>query len=434
VIFRPELSWEFLPREEITSRTLRALRNHVRHLKASSSYYSEALFDITLDDITSFDRFETLPFTAPDTLATRNDALCGVSNDEITETVIVDTDTTPQRPYPVFLTASDTDRIAFDAALGYHACGITPGDTVVVLLDTNKPDIAGLSAYMGLKLLGANVIRFTNALSRLNTAFMQRLQPSAFVGDAHSLQALIKTLRDIGMAEDAFTDKKVICAGFDIRDESMHPTILGKTLGTLFGSNVYSFQPFSMCQCGFWECSAQNGLHLHPELAYAEIVDSAGTRITDDKPGELVLTPLGLEAMPLLRVKTGITAYCLSDSCSCGRNAQRIVPFDTAPSTPVQPESQRHPVPERIAHILDSFDQIQDYVIIMESDRAHAEKISIHALISPQMVHTVYRMIHAQCNIDAPILVSNPATIQSIRGSREATDKIIDKRGGYGAS
>ena len=49
--FRPDFSWEFLSVDEITSKSVRAVRNHVRHVKEVSAYYREALFDVFPEDI-----------------------------------------------------------------------------------------------------------------------------------------------------------------------------------------------------------------------------------------------------------------------------------------------------------------------------------------------------------------------------------------------
>ncbi len=428
MIFRPELSWESLSQEEIRTRTLRALRNHIRHIKTSSSFYSELLFDVSDDTVASFDDFRKLPFTDATTLAKRNDAFCMTGSESITETVLVDDALHTSTAIPVFLTASDADRMAFDMALGLHACGVTSEDTVLLLIDMNNPDMVGLSIYHGLKLLGANVIRAGDFKGKSMKTTLQRLRPSVFAGTLTSLNAITTHLGECGLSADAFSDKKVFCAGYDLRNDTMQLNQDGAALAHFFGAHIFSFQPLGACQSALWECPAQKGLHIHPELTFAEIIDEQERVITDDKPGELVITTLGIEGMPLLRFKTGKHAFALTDSCSCGRNSRRIVPIDTTHAQSVSRESTQESIPGQITRILDSFEQIQDYVVIIEHDAANNRKITIHALISPQMVHTVYRMLHAKLNIDIPILVSNPATIQSIRGTQDNNGKIIDTR------
>ena len=61
--FNPKLSWEFLSADEIASKTIRALRNHIKHVKEVSPYYKEAFWDIAADDIKHLDDFHRLAFT-----------------------------------------------------------------------------------------------------------------------------------------------------------------------------------------------------------------------------------------------------------------------------------------------------------------------------------------------------------------------------------
>jgi len=73
------------------------------------------------------------------------------------------------------------------------------------------------------------------------------------------------------------------------------------------------------------ECPAHSGLHVLEDLFYPEIIDPAsGQRLPDGQEGELVLTTLCKEAMPMLRYRTGdVTAIC-TEPCPCGRTLRRI--------------------------------------------------------------------------------------------------------------
>lgn len=73
------------------------------------------------------------------------------------------------------------------------------------------------------------------------------------------------------------------------------------------------------------ECSAHQGLHVLEDLFFPEIVDPAcGRPLPDGEEGELVLTTLSKQAMPMLRYRTGdITAIC-PGTCPCGRTLRRM--------------------------------------------------------------------------------------------------------------
>jgi len=74
------------------------------------------------------------------------------------------------------------------------------------------------------------------------------------------------------------------------------------------------------------ECAAaRDGVHVWEDQFYVEIVDpETGRRVPEGQEGELVLTSLTKEAMPLLRYRTGDTASMTTEVCSCGRTHLRV--------------------------------------------------------------------------------------------------------------
>jgi phenylacetate-CoA ligase len=72
------------------------------------------------------------------------------------------------------------------------------------------------------------------------------------------------------------------------------------------------------------ECAHRTGMHVWEDAFLVEIVDANGQPVPDGTPGELVLTPLFREALPLLRYRTGDEAALLPDPCPCGRTHRRI--------------------------------------------------------------------------------------------------------------
>src|SRR5690606_2425013 len=75
------------------------------------------------------------------------------------------------------------------------------------------------------------------------------------------------------------------------------------------------------------ECDAGAGGHLHNEQLHIEIVDDNSQPVADGEIGEIVATTFGVEAMPLIRYRTGDCAAIFRESCSCGRNTPRLGPI-----------------------------------------------------------------------------------------------------------
>lgn len=76
-----------------------------------------------------------------------------------------------------------------------------------------------------------------------------------------------------------------------------------------------------------FECQEQNGLHIWEDHFLVEVLDKNEEPCAPGEPGELVLTSLTKEAMPLIRYRTGDITYIMDDKCSCERTARKLHRF-----------------------------------------------------------------------------------------------------------
>ena len=134
--FRPELSWEFLSPDEIEAKSVRALRNHIRHVKECSGFYRTLLEQVAPEDITRPDDIAGLPLTTREQLAGQSSRFLGVGAHAVVETVF--SAGTGGAPLPFIFTASDLDRIAYNHALHFHTAGMTARDRVLLLTGLDR--------------------------------------------------------------------------------------------------------------------------------------------------------------------------------------------------------------------------------------------------------------------------------------------------------
>lgn len=73
-----------------------------------------------------------------------------------------------------------------------------------------------------------------------------------------------------------------------------------------------------------FECQEQDGLHLWCDHFLVEVLDEEGEQVAEGEKGELVLTSLTKEALPIIRYRTGDITRLLESECSCGRTTTRI--------------------------------------------------------------------------------------------------------------
>ncbi len=424
--FNPKLSWEFLSADEIAAKTLRALRNHIKHVKEVSPYYKEALWDIAADDIKSMDDFNRLPFTGRISLAEHPAKFITVEPHSVVETVA--TGGATGKPILCPLTANDLERLAFSQALSFRSTGISAEDRALLLLAMDRWSLAGMGYYRGLLLIGANTGRAGVAAHDLCRQYCESFKPTVLVGAPSFFRRLSVDLGKAGFDFKESGIKRIICAGESLKNQNMEMNALGKRLQETWGAKVFVTYTITELADSFCECVEQKGGHTHPELVYPEIVDENGRLLPDGTPGELVATSFGVEGLPLVRYRTGdITFKVPGDACACGRNSVRIGPILGRTSELIRTRGASV-YPLTIMNALDEMDEISDYVIILENDDAHTDRVSIHVAAKPALVEKIANHVRTAARISFPILISNISTIQSMRGNWRKQVRIVDWR------
>jgi phenylacetate-CoA ligase len=128
-----------------------------------------------------------------------------------------------------------------------------------------------------------------------------------------------------------------------------------------------------------------------------------------------------------VRYRTGDMTFKLQGSCACGRNAMRIGPIMGRSNEMIR-QRGISVFPLTVTNALDEIDEINDYVIIIESDDAHTDRVSIHVAAQPSTVEKIANHVRDVAKVNFPILISNISTIQSMRGSWRRNVRIVDWR------
>jgi len=424
--FRPELSWEFRPADEIESRSIRALRNHIAHIKADSPYYRERLAHVDPDAITSLSAYADLvPCTQKRDLVEQIADFTAVPPDHVAETVITSGST--GRPLVFPLTGNDLDRLAFNEALSFHGLGVKPGDRAQILVSLDRLFIAGMAYYRGLTLLGANTARVGVLPLDMQRHYLEMLRPSVIVGVPSFLRKLALELNQRRFDTRSAGIRGIVCIGESIRTQDMKLNAIGSALEDLFGGKVYSTYANTEMSVAYCECNAQQGGHAHPELVYTEILDEDGNPVPEGTPGELVVTPLGVEGVPLARYRTGDITFKVPGPCSCGRGSVRIGPILARKSQMVKVKGTTV-YPLTITNALDEMEGVEDYVILLEGDDSLSDQVTLHVVTTPAMVMPIANQLRARARVSLPVLVSNAASLNAMRGESRKKMRIVDKR------
>ena len=110
--------------------------------------------------------------------------------------------------------------------------------------------------------------------------------------------------------------KKAVCIGESLRNSDFSLNTLGQKITDLWDLELYSTYASTEMSTAFTECEHSRGGHHHPELILVEVLDENGQAVAEGEAGEVVISTLQMEAMPLLRFKNRrylrMVSRCLS--------------------------------------------------------------------------------------------------------------------------
>jgi phenylacetate-CoA ligase len=126
----------------------------------------------------------------------------------------------------------------------------------------------------------------------------------------------------------------------------------------------------------FTECEYGIGGHHHPDLLIVEFLDEHDRPVPPGVPGEVTVTTLGVEGMPLLRFKTGDISTAHDEPCLCGRNSIRLGPVIGRKKQMIKFKCTTL-YPPALYDILDNIDEIKNYVVEVYTNQIGTDEILI---------------------------------------------------------
>ena len=260
----------------------------------------------------SLSALASLPFTTDEDLAHHAPGLLLCSQAEIRRVLSDAPSGTTGAAKRVFYTEGDCEHTIelFMAGLGEL---IYPGSVTMICFPFSGPHGLGELIAEAIERLGARPLRLGVGLSYGEFAnLLERERPDSFVGMPVQLLSLLRvcgrgSLRRALVSGDACPD--AVLRGCE--------AILQSRLFPHYGSR-------EMALGGAICCSAHEGMHLRENHVIAEIVDEQGCPLPPGETGELVITTIGMEAMPLIRYRTGDYTRVIPGRCPCGSEVLRL--------------------------------------------------------------------------------------------------------------
>lgn len=346
------------------------------YIRQHSPFYKQ-LFEaenIRIDDIQTLEDLVQLPVTTKDDLQKHNqDFFCIPSYD------IVDYSTTSGTlgdPVTFGLSDQDLERLAYNEAISFACAGIKKGDVVQMVTTVDKRFMAGLAYFLGLRKMGASVIRMGPGIPELQWDSIFRYQPKYLITVPSFLLKMIDYAEKNGIDYKNSSIYGAVCIGEGIKNQDFTDNILSQKIKEKWDIQLFSTYASTEMSTAFTECEYQKGGHHHPELIIAEILDNDNNPVQEGESGELTITTLGVQAMPLLRFKTGDIVKSHTEPCACGRTTMRLGPVIGRKQHMIKYKGTTL-YPPAMNDILNDFQGILCYQIVIISNEIGLDEIII---------------------------------------------------------
>lgn len=317
--FNPEL--ETMSRSELEALQLERLQKTVNHCMNSPFYQNKFKeLGITPDDIKTLDDVRKLPFTTKEDL--RENYPFGICCVPMKDCVRLHSSSgTTGNPTVVLHSQKDLDEWANAVARCLWMVGSRPEDVF-----QNSAGYGMFTAGLGFQYGAEKVGMLTVPAAAGNTTrqikFIKDFGTSVLHAIPSYASRIYEVMKEEGCDPRKDTKLRVLCIGAEPHSEEQRKRI-EENLGVK-AYNSYGISEMMGPGVAF-ECQEQNGLHIWEDYFIVEIIDPVTLEpVPDGELGELVLTTINREAMPLLRYRTRDLTRILPGDCPCGRHHKRL--------------------------------------------------------------------------------------------------------------
>ena len=413
----------------------RKLQELLAYAARSSPFYREwfARHHIDVASIRTVDELSIIPPTTKEDLQRRNEDFLCVERDRIAE--YTTTSGTLGSPVTIALTHNDLDRLADNEYHSFLCADGSAGDIYQLMLTLDRQFMAGIAYYSGIRRLGAGVIRLGPGVPALQWQTISRLKPTVLVAVPSFMLKLISYARENNIDINRSSVKKAICIGENIRHPDFSLNILGKKIAEAWDIRLYSTYASTEMQTAFTECGEGKGGHLQPELLIVELLDDNDRKVGPGIPGEVTITTLGIEGMPLIRYKTGDICTYSDQPCACGRTSLRLSPIIGRKQQMIKFKGTTL-YPPALFELLNEMEEVLDFVVEVYSNEVGLDEILLHlvpAARTEECDHRIRAYLQARLRVSPHIVYTDAAAMQKMQfpeATRKAI-KFLDRRSEY---
>ena len=317
-MFSPEI--ETMPRVKIREMQLERLKHIVRYAYENVPMYKERFDKIGLkpEHIKTLKDIEKIPYTTKDDLRDNYPfKLLAVPMKKIIR--VHASSGTTGKPITCGYTRADLDNWSTCIARILTMAGATDEDIFHVAFGYGL-FTGGFGLHYGIEKLGATVVPVSSGNTERQIMLLKDFGATALIATPSYAMYLAETAKKLGVLDDL--KLRLVCMGAEASTAEMHEALY-RILG------AFPTENYGLTEVGgpgvSGECREKAGMHINEDMYYPEIVNIEENRaLPEGERGELVLTTLTKEGMPILRYRTKDITSLTYEPCKCGRTTARM--------------------------------------------------------------------------------------------------------------
>jgi phenylacetate-CoA ligase len=422
---------ETIDRKGLQEVQLKRLRTALERA-AATPFYGKVFAQrgVVLSKISTMEHVKDLPFTTKEDLRlSYPDGMLAIPKKDVVR--MHASSGTTGKPTVIFYSINDIDEWAHQVARGMVATGTTPDDVFQNMMGYGL-FTGGLGLHYGAERLGCMVIPTSSGNSLKQIQFFQDFQTTVIhITPSYALH-LVEVIRENGIDPHDLTLKKAYLGAEPYSEATRNK--IQEQYG-LDAYNSYGLSEMNGPGVAF-ECVRKDGMHLWEDYYIAEIINpETGENLPDGEEGELVLTHINREAMPMFRYRTRDLTRFIPEPCPCGRTHRRIERIKGR-TDDMLIISGVNVFPSQVETVLMNTPEVgNNYQIVLEREN-NLDRMHIRVELYSKMFHGDIRelerlkkklgeALRAHITINPRIELLEPGSLPPSQGKAQ---RVIDKR------
>jgi len=427
---------ETASRETIEMLQLERLQDAAKRVYENVPLYQKKFDDagIKPEDIKSLDDLRKLPFTVKDDLRdTYPFGMFAVPKEEVVR--VHASSGTTGKPTVVGYTKNDLDMWSSVMARLCCAGGVAPHDTAQVAFGYGL-FTGAFGLHYALEKIGAMVIPASSGNTEKQIMLMKDFETTVLISTPSYALYISEVMQQMGIDPKKDLKLKYGLFGAEASTEEMRAQ-LEERLNITATENYGLSEIIGPGVSG--ECTHKCGMHINDDHFIVEIIDpKTGEVLPDGTPGEVVISAVSKEALPIIRYRTKDISYLIPDKCSCGRTLKRMAKI-TGRSDDMLIIRGVNVFPSQIESVLLSSQDVEPHYEIIVRRENWLDQLEVLVELADESLLDNYSKLEKLQNkiksdlrtilsIDATVTLVQPATLKRFQGKAQRVTDLRDKQ------